>query len=402
MPSGTLDPGLNPGSGSRNPAPNPPSSIAPPAVPSTGSKSRFGSYKYSSGDIKTAADFKRAATSGETTNAGAIGNINTLLNGLKSDVQAGKLTLTDYNKIVQPNSQFIVQGISGGMSGGSNSASQATQAGGYDILNNFFKKDDSGQFQPTIPFSSSEYAQLPNNVLPTQDDINKGLFDPTTAPLNRIQTTPDQQNPQGGPQTVGGLPGVNTSRQTVNSGGIQPDTTPGSVDEQKLANEAELAKQLRDTQLAQNQTKGSDYINQMAQLLQKQQDAQFKYDEPGIMEDLNSRGLLRSSGLGQALGREQALLTANTTSQLGQFGLGLDTKNLETATGNTNSYISDRQAALGRNFSIDDFYRSLTAAKDLGSTTTPQVQGKSTGQQIATGIGTAASAAQAGAAVAGK
>ncbi len=87
---------------------------------------------------------------------------------------------------------------------------------------------------------------------------------------------------------------------------------------------------------------------------------------PGIYEDLNSRGLLRSSELGNAMAREQRGLQAQTTNQLAQYGVQGQTDDLKNYTGIQNQYNQGRNSALSREFSVEDYQKQVQTGKEMG------------------------------------
>lgn len=332
--------------------------------------------------ITSADEFRQHIDSGVNRNDAHIAKTLQTLRGLKEDVKAGRLSLTQYNQILEPNARYIHGMIGGGLSGGSRSADEAKRAGAETILNEFMSYDPtSSTYRAKLPFTKSEYASLPENVLPTRQDAQRGLFDPYMAPIERYQG--DSQN-GGGPGGTG-----------VGSGGIEGGGTDQGRDEAKLLAEAEFAKQQRQATLDANKTSRSGYISQITDQLLAQQKRQFSEAAPDIMEDLNSRGLLRSSALGDRFSKEQARLAAETSERLGLMGVEGAMDDLGTNTAINESYIGDRGNAIGRRFSLEDFARQYDAAIRLGAATAPEVQGKGSGEKWANGINTAANATRA-------
>ena len=290
---------------------------------------------------------------------GLIYNMNNSLKDLKAQVQAGKLSLSDYQQVIEGNTDWISRDVIGReLSAGSKAAQGAKDAGAEGLLRDFFSYDPtSSGYKAKLPFTKSEYAQLPDNVLPTREDAQKGLFDPYQAPLDRYRgdtaagTGPGQ----------GGLP----------SGGVEGGPTDQGRDEKKLLEEAEFAKGKR-----------QDWLGEMGDLLYAQQNRAFNDSAPDIMEDLNSRGLLRSSALGDRFAKEKARLAAGTSEQLAMTGGAIN-----------EAYLGDRGSAIGRRFSIEDFARQLDAAKNLGSQSLPQVAGSGGGKGAGALSGAASGAA---------
>ncbi len=84
------------------------------------------------------------------------------------------------------------------------------------------------------------------------------------------------------------------------------------------------------------------------------------------MENLNSRGLLRSSALGNSMATADQQLQANTTNQLQQQAIAGETSDLANTTNIQNTYDASRNSALQRQFSVEDYNNQLAAGKALG------------------------------------
>jgi hypothetical protein len=312
-----------------------------------------------------------------------------MLETLKSSVQDGSISLVDYQGLAQPlvkAAQQRAMGL-GGKAG--------TGAMWQSIVNDGYA---NGSGKITMPFSNQEYAKLPDSVLPTQNDINTGMFDPTGAPLQRLKSAPTPAvNPGTNPAapttpaaptapsaTVGNntatTPGVETPNHQTGTapiytanpdnpppyGGLSSTSAAGSYDAQRIAQEAALQQQLS-TQSQEGVTaKRQQYLNDLSGLLVQQQQQQMSEAAPGIYEDLNSRGLLRSSELGNAMAREQRGLQANTTNQLAQYGIQGATSDLNNYTGIQNQYNQGRNSALSREFSVEDYQRQVQTGKEMG------------------------------------
>ncbi len=335
------------------------------------------------------------------------------LNDLKSSVQSGKTSLADYQdqaaKIVAQAAQ-ITQQISG--SGGK--AASAVNPIWNQIVSGGFASPVNGKWTAPLPFSKQEYAKLPNSVLPTQDQINQGLFDPATAPLQRVQTatpsapstpaTPGAPTPTDKPATptlpngtaqapqptftpsnpAGNNPQTGVAPVTGNSqvqgspvysaspnnpgpnGGLVVNGTQASQDSSQVANEAALQQQLA-TQSQQGITaQRAKYLQDLTGVLNQNAQNQLNDQAPGIYEDLNSRGLLRSSALGNSMATAAKSLTANTTNQLEQQAIAGETSDLGNYTTIQNNYDQARNSALQRQFSVEDYNNQIQAGKALG------------------------------------
>ena len=84
------------------------------------------------------------------------------------------------------------------------------------------------------------------------------------------------------------------------------------------------------------------------------------------MEDLNSRGLLRSSALGNSMATA-AWPTRNLTNSLQQQAIAGETADLGNTTNIENTYANGLNSALQRQFSVEDYNNQLAAGQKLGS-----------------------------------
>lgn len=338
--------------------------------------------------ISSSADLLSAIKQGGDNHA-QIANTLKYLQDLKSQVSSGKMSVTDYYKIVEPNQSFVWNLVHGTLGSGQREADKANAAGAQTILNDFMRYDPTSSSSVfKLPFSRTEYAQLPESSLPTQDDVQRGFFDPSIAPMDRYKGS---ANAGPGGTTGGGIP----------SGGIVGGPTDQGVDERKLLDEANFDNDLRQKLIAGNKTRQDQYLGEISDLLAKHQQQTLNLETPGIMEDLNSRGLLRSSALGDRLSERAKELTAESTNTLGQLGLKADLGNLDQYNAANEALIAGRGNAIGRRFSLEDFLREYDAAQRLGSQNQPAVHGKTNGEKWAEGIGLGLKAGQTGVAAAG-
>lgn len=334
------------------------------------------------------------------------------LETLKGMVKNGDLSVTDYLDLAEPISVQVgkLGQVLGGM--GSKQASAVQAAGIGRLYDGGYVANLNGQLTAKLPFSRTEYAKLPENVLPTQQDINKGLFDPTTAPLQRLRQAPQPAvNPGTGtpstpatpttPPQPGVTPGsVTPTNQTGSSplytanpnspapyGGLQSTNSEASFDAQKIAQEAALQQQLAQQALDARASQRKKYLTDLSGILQQQQDQAFREDNPAIQEELNSKGLLRSSELGNALARELKSLQGTTSQQLAKYSTDSEMADLNDLKGIQDSYNQARNSALQRQFSVEDYNRQIDASIRLG-----QEAGKLTPNQGKSGSPTTAAA----------
>lgn len=257
--------------------------------------------------------------------------------------------------------------------------------------------------------------------VPLLDNINSaltskagpGVITPTASPTVAPTIAPNIAPPVSAtPQpSVPGNPADNTSplspslsatpsaplTATSPQGGIN-----GGADENQILAEAELQKQLSGQTLTSQNDANTKYLSDLSGLLQKQQAQSMSEQLPGVYEDLNTRGLLRSSALGNSLATEAKNLTAETSNQIANQGLNYQKQYTQGLGGIENSYESARNTALQRQFSLEDFQTQLAASKALGFALQPQ-QPQSSGKSPATaGIASAGISAAGNVAAAGK
>ncbi len=345
---------------------------------------------------------------------GMANNLPGVFAALKQAVQSGQLPLTEYQSlagaIAKPANQLI-----GSISRGGNEAADSVK-GAWNQLNGTYL---DGNGKALAPFSQQELASLPQNVLPTQGDIDSGKFDSTGYPLQRVQSTPGAPTDVQAPDMAGNNPNTVIGHQTKNAqvngapiysanpnnpgpnGGLKTDNSAGGVDAGQIANEGALQQQLA-TQSQQGITaQRQKYLSDLTDLLNQNTQKQMSEATPGILEDLNSRGLLRSTGTGDALAVKAKSLQADTANQLAQQGIAGETADLGNYTNIQNNYDQSRNSALQRQFSVEDYNNQLQAGKELGAQyASLQPQAPSTKNQVE--VAAAGGAAQAGASKAAK
>ncbi len=309
---------------------------------------------------------------------GAVVYSREMLDTLKSAVQDGKLSLVDYQGLAAPivkNAQS--RAMAAGGQGGSGATWQSIVSDGF--------ANAAGKIG--MPFSNQEYAKLPDNVLPTQSDVNSGMFDPTGAPLQRFQKAPTPAvNPgPGTPGTTAGnnsttTPGVETpNSQTGNSpvytanpndpppyGGLQSTNADGSYDAQRIAQEAALQQQLATQNQEGITSQRQKYLSDLTGLINQNTNKQMSEATPGIFEELNSKGLLRSSELGNQLATKAKSLNADASNQLAQYGIQGETSDLGNLQNIQQTYNAGRNSALSREFSVEDYNKQVQTGKEMG------------------------------------
>ncbi len=263
-----------------------------------------------------------------------------------------------------------------------------------------------------IPFTQREFTTLPANVLPTLTEINQGIIPVDILPpgaFERVQREEetrlaDQRVPtdtQGLPEPGSRLipdpqnPGQFIPIPVV--GDVSQVTVPQTRDQSIIEAEArrqeeqqrrafEAARALREQQLGALETS-----------LIEQQQRQFGEFVPQAADILQTRGLLQTSELENVLGREQARLTGQTSDILAQARLGATDEEIGRIDEILRARQGLQQAGLERRFSIQDFERQASLARQIGSQATPQVGGGK-GSRLGAGLTGAVGGASAGAA----
>lgn len=128
----------------------------------------------------------------------------------------------------------------------------------------------------------------------------------------------------------------------------------------------------------------------LAKALIQQNQTVFQQNLPSTLEDLNARGLLNGSGVGQEIARKQGDIAANIADEIGTVGardIDLDSQRRAASLAGLQGSRSD---ALQRQFSLEDFIRQSNVAKAMGAQMAPQVNnGKG---NVVSGMGAGAAA----------
>lgn len=115
----------------------------------------------------------------------------------------------------------------------------------------------------------------------------------------------------------------------------------------------------------------------LGQALNQQNQDVFKQGMAGTLEDLNSRGLVNSSGVGQEFARQQGDISTNIANQLSVLGAS-----------DIDRDSAYRDAALSRQFGMGDFISQANLSKAIGAQSVPQApSGKANFGTVASGIG---------------
>jgi hypothetical protein len=149
--------------------------------------------------------------------------------------------------------------------------------------------------------------------------------------------------------------------------------------------------------LEQQKTAREQQLSSLANLLATQNQTQMGQQTPAMLEDLQSRGLLRSSAVGNQYALAQKQLTENTNNQLSQQSLQNQAAYTSGLGGITEADIAGKGSATQRQFSLGDYANQMQAAKDIGISTMPQQAPQGKGGGALTGaLGGAGVGAQVG------
>lgn len=228
-----------------------------------------------------------------------------------------------------------------------------------------------------------EEQQRQKNIAGDQlDDLLEGISggDPNAPITGGNPTVPGYvstqpvQPPSSGNMTLPVVPSFNQAPPTAESpyaGGITQTGGQASIDQNRLLEEAILQKQLQEQAAGTSKASREQMLQEYADLISAQQNRILDENTPALYEDLNTRGLLRSSELGNAMARERAKAAAILQENVGLQGLTdreAYIKSIEDA--NTN-YLSGRSGAIQRGLSLEDFARQTKAAQLTGQALAP-------------------------------
>lgn len=159
-----------------------------------------------------------------------------------------------------------------------------------------------------------------------------------------------------------------------------------------IEREAIRQRQRAQEALAEERVQRSESLGVLGDLLQQQQAAQFTLNVPRIREDAQAAGLFRTTGLADALAREQARLTEQTGFRLGEAALLDRAADVQAQRDILANQLAIQQSGLQRDFSLEDFTRQTRLAKELAALSAPQ-SGRSSGGKAAGTLSGAATGA---------
>jgi hypothetical protein len=183
------------------------------------------------------------------------------------------------------------------------------------------------------------------------------------------------------------IPVINPGMGNLNTGGAAGNDVKSILDEAERAKQAQL--DLLNSQAGMKEKTRAE----LAKILNDQMERQFSDQMPAYLEDLNTRGLLRSSALGDRLATERSKMAAGVNEQLALQGITDQYGGIDALTGVSDQYLKARQSGLSRQFSLEDWARQMQASKELGSAVAPVTPYAGTGkggmQDLQTGMSVA-------------
>jgi phage gpG-like protein len=226
------------------------------------------------------------------------------------------------------------------------------------------QRDAGGRLDEiTDPFEQGEPDPGDIYERPGQPVVEPPIDQPVAPPGTPPPGVPAPvQPPVDGPPI--GIPAVPADMGNIDTGG--PETGVGGI-----LDEGERARQMQLELLQQQQQQKEAARAQLAEILNKQMERQFDEQRPEIYEDLNRRGLLRSTETGKALATERGRLSAGVNEQLALQGIQDMYGGIEGQGSILDQYLGGRQSAIGRRLSLADWQRQMAASKELGQAVAP-------------------------------
>lgn len=238
-----------------------------------------------------------------------------------------------------------------------------------NILNGI---NNPGATSPTTPTPSFN---------PSQPYADGGLaLKPGSIPFDSLP--PDQQQ-----LLAQQSPALQARLQQI----IGPGTGSAQTSASQILNANDLTKTLNQQTLDQQATARKQQISDLSNLLTEQAKTQYERQLPGLYEDLNTRGLLRSSDLGNQMALKEQQSFQDVANQLAQQQLGYNDQYISGLGNINNQYTSGIGSALQREQSLQDFVTQTNAAKALGQAVAPiqPYNGKNSTTAVTNALGAA-------------
>lgn len=194
---------------------------------------------------------------------------------------------------------------------------------------------------------------------------------PIVSPVTYFASKAALGGAKGAAQSVG-FGGGGTQDSTLQGGAFS--ISPEQLEAEKLAIE-NLGRSQYDKNLQfveKDQSTRASARDALAQALTRQAQSSFQSSLPDTLEDLNSRNLLNSSGVGQEIARQQNKIATDIANQVGVIGA----QDIDLASQQRAAALAGLQgtetSGLQRQFSLEDFIRQANVAKSIGAQMAPQ------------------------------
>lgn len=150
----------------------------------------------------------------------------------------------------------------------------------------------------------------------------------------------------------------------------------GSTDYQRLLDAANGNNQIAQSGISTRSQERAANLKNLSDILVNQQNQQLMNEVPQLAEQANLKGIFRSTGMGNSVAQKQAILAQQTSSDLQKQSVADEAARVAEQQAAEGGLISGRQAATGRQLSLEDYARSLRqgiGAGMAGNTTLPYV-----------------------------
>lgn len=142
-------------------------------------------------------------------------------------------------------------------------------------------------------------------------------------------------------------------------------------DQARIMKEVEEQKRLGAGYAGESSSKRAAMLTKLSDLLVSQQNRQLKDQIPELAEQANLKGIFRSTGLGNSIGREASKLAAQTSDELARQSLYNTEQDITDMQGVNQDYLRGRYSGLERSFSLEDMARQGLIAKTTGQLVQP-------------------------------
>lgn len=235
-----------------------------------------------------------------------------------------------------------------------------------NIIDPYLPPDEGVPSEPT-PYEPPGTPGGPIMRPPVQPGQPPVSIEPSIDPVTGQPVSGGQS---GGAGATGSWPPVAIPGVTPGMGELDV-SGPAGRDVGSIMDEAERARQMQmDLWNQQQQMRGTNR-EELANILNQQMERQYQEGLPDMYEDLNTRGLLRSSHLGESMAEEKSRMASGVNEQLALQAIQQQEGAIGGLGGIQNQYLQSRQGALGRRFSLEDYAQQMKASQLLGQAAAP-------------------------------